>query len=88
MTKIPKSRTHTPRMASLTESLLTLIDDSGLPLKEIAERAGVPYQGLRRWVKGKRGKEGGRSNRTLDADTADAVYLLLTGKHYTEGGVQ
>lgn len=71
-------------MASLTETLLDLIDESGLRVKEIAERAGVPYQGLRRWYKGKRGANGGRSNRTIDADTADAVYKALTGKAYTE----
>lgn len=73
-----------PHMATLTETLLDLIEGSGLTLKEIAERSGVPYQSLRRWVKGKRGGEG-RSNRTLDADSADAVYRMLTGKNYAEG---
>lgn len=71
-------------MATLTETLLELIPTSGKTLKEIAEEAGVPYQGFRRWVKGKKGKAGGRSNRTLDADTADAVYRVLTGNPYVE----
>lgn len=73
-----------PHMATLTETLLGLIDSSGLTLKEIAEKSGVPYQSLRRWVKGKRGGEG-RSNRTLDADSADSVYRMLAGKSYVEG---
>lgn len=71
-------------MATLTDTLIELIDSSGLPLKEIADKAGVPYQNFRRWVKGRRGCSG-RSNRTLDADSADAVYRALTGKSYTEG---
>jgi predicted transcriptional regulator len=73
-----------PHMATLTETLLNLIDSSGLTLKEIAEKSGVPYQSLRRWVKGKRGGDG-RSNRTLDADSADSVYRMLAGKTYVEG---
>lgn len=73
-----------PHMATLTETLIELINASGLPLKEIAEKSGVPYQNFRRWVKGRRGSLGGRSNRSLDADSADAVYSMLTGKSYTE----
>jgi hypothetical protein len=72
-------------MPTLTETLLELIPSSGRPLKEIAEEAGVPYQGFRRWYKGKKGKGSGRSNRTLDADTADAVYRVLTGTSYVGG---
>lgn len=68
-------------MTTLTDTLIELIDSSGLPLIEIADKAGVPYQSFRRWVKGRRGSTG-RSNRTLDADTADAVYRVLTGKSY------
>ena len=71
-------------MATLTETLMDLINASELSLKEISDRAGVPYQNFRRWVKGRRGKPGGRSNRTYDADSADAVYKVLTGNSYVE----
>ena len=71
-------------MASLTDTLLVLIEASDLSLKEIAEKSGVPYQSFRRWVKGRRGKPGGRSNKAYDADSADAVYKALTGKSYVE----
>ena len=74
-------------MATLTETLIELIDSSGLPLKEIADKAEVPYQNFRRWVKGRRGGSNGRSNRTLDADSADAVFKALTGKSYMEDKV-
>lgn len=73
-----------PHMATLTETLLDLINGSELSLKEIAEKAGVPYQSFRRWVKGRRGGSG-RSNRTYDADSADAVYKALTGEPYVGG---
>ena len=66
-------------MATLTDTLIELIDASGLPLKEIADQAGVPYQNFRRWVKGKRGGPG-RSNRTYDADQANSVHKALTGR--------
>lgn len=40
--------------------------------------------GICKAKKGKKGNGGGRSNRTLDADTADAVYRVLTGTSYVE----
>ena len=71
-------------MPSLTETLLDLIEQSPLSLREIAENADVPYQNLRRWVKGERGKPGGRITRSYDVKSADAVYASLAGKPYVE----
>ena len=71
-------------MPTLTETLLDLIASSELSIKEIAERSGVPYQPLRRYFKGERGKSGGRNNRSYDVKSADAVHLFLTGKTYVE----
>ena len=73
-------------MPSLTDTILDLIETSGLSIKEIAEKAEVPYQQLRRWVKGERGKPGGRSNRSYDVKSADRVHTFLTGRNFVEKG--
>lgn len=73
-------------MPSLSESLLDLIGASPLSLKEIAAKAEVPYQPLRRWVKGERGNRQGRIVRSYDVRSADAVYSVLAGKPFVEGG--
>lgn len=72
-------------MPSLAESVLELIAASELPIKEIASKANVPYQNLRRWVKGQTGQSAGRIVKSFDVKNADAVYLALTGKTYVEG---
>lgn len=72
-------------MPALTETLLDLIEASDYSIREIAEKSGVPYQNLRRFVKGRRGKPGGRSNRSYSVDDADTVYRFLSGKDYVEG---
>ncbi len=81
-------REHFPsRMATLTETLLRLIDESELTIKEISEHSDVPYQPLRRFVRGRRGAPAGRVNQSYDADSADRVYRFLAGKPFVEGGV-
>lgn len=71
-------------MPPLADTLLSLIERSDLTLKEIAEQANVPYQPLKRWVRGKRDKPGGRTNFKYDVVSADAVYALLNGSSYVE----
>ena len=72
-------------MASLTDTLIRLIDESPLSLHQIAKQAQVPYLPLQRFLRFKKGK-GGRVNETYDVAAADAIYQSLTGKHFVEGG--
>ncbi len=88
LTRAPLRAHFHPRMATLTETLLSLIDESELTIKEIAEHSEVPYQPLRRFVRGRRGAPAGRVNQSYDADSADRVYRFLAGKPFVEGGNQ
>ena len=73
-------------MPTLTESLLERITASDQSLLSIAEGAGVPYQPLRRWVRGQRGNRNGRIVESYDVKSADAVYAYLTGSPFIERG--
>jgi predicted transcriptional regulator len=73
-------------MASLTDTLIRLIDESPLSLHQIAKQAQVPYLPLQRFVRGRRGQTEGRVNDTYSVESADAIYQSLTGKHFVEGG--
>ncbi len=80
----PLNVPDTPPMPTLTETMLDLIEASGMTLKDVADKAGVPYQPLRRFVKGQRGKPGGRVVRSYDVQSADAIHAALAGKQYVE----
>jgi hypothetical protein len=72
-------------MASLTDTLIRLIDESPLSLHQIAKQADVPYLPLLRYIRFRRGMPG-RVNGTYDVAAADAVYRTLTGRDYVEEG--
>jgi hypothetical protein len=71
-------------MPTLTESLLERITASDQSLLSIADGAGVPYQPLRRWVRGQRGNRNGRIVESYDVKSADAVYAYLTGSPFVK----
>ena len=63
-----------PQKRPIGEILLGLIEDSDLSLTQIAAKADVDYQALRRWVK--------EITHTYDVGSAEKVYEALTGKKF------
>ena len=57
---------------TLSYRLRRTIASSGLPLKTVAENAGVPYHGLYKWFTGRQD--------TISLDVADRVWRSLKGK--------
>jgi len=56
-----------------SERLRKLLDDTWEPLTSIAQKAGVPYDPLWRWINSK------SSRGQYDLDHAERVYSYLTG---------
>lgn len=61
----------------ISEKIRALLEADTRPLKRIARLADVNYRRLHNWHSG--------LSSTLDADMAEAIYKVLTGRRFTRG---
>ena len=82
LASLPASGYTSARMGDFAPTvacdLRRLIEESGLPLRTIARRAGVSPDVLWRWHSG--------TSKSLNVLTAESVYHLLTGRTFTRCG--
>lgn len=57
------------------ERLRRLVRESDLTVKDIATKAGVPYENLRMWVN--------KDTKKIDLAVAESVWKALTGEGFT-----
>jgi predicted transcriptional regulator len=63
------------RRTRLTEDIMRAVEDSELTLKQIARKAGIPYDTLQRFT-------GGRQKK-LDVNHAEKLWFALSGRRFT-----